>query len=110
MNRTPPLRNLHLATAIATLALFGCADTAGPQRPDSTTSGVATGADGKTPTQPGGALGGPGAPGTAPTGGGGVAAPGSIDLSGDPKYFRVVRLTNPQWAASVQQILELPKP
>ena len=34
----------------------------------------------------------------------------AIDLSGDPKYFRAIRLTNAQWAKSVQEILHLSVP
>ena len=34
----------------------------------------------------------------------------AIDLSDQPKYFRAVRLTNAQWAKSVQDVLKLPAP
>jgi Protein of unknown function (DUF1592)/Protein of unknown function (DUF1588)/Protein of unknown function (DUF1595)/Protein of unknown function (DUF1585)/Protein of unknown function (DUF1587) len=34
----------------------------------------------------------------------------AIDLSGQPKYFRAVRLTNAQWAKSVQEVLKLSMP
>jgi len=42
----------------------------------------------------------------------GDASPGGgeIDLTGSPQYYRVVRLTNAQWAQSVQDILNLPEP
>ena len=33
-----------------------------------------------------------------------------IELTGSPQYYRVVRLTNAQWANSVQDILRLPGP
>jgi hypothetical protein len=33
-----------------------------------------------------------------------------FDLSGSPKYYRVVRLTNEQWASSVKDILRLGEP
>ena len=33
-----------------------------------------------------------------------------IELNGSPHYYRVVRLTNAQWARSVQDILRLPEP
>ena len=33
-----------------------------------------------------------------------------IELNGTPQYYRVVRLTNAQWAQSVQDILGLPEP
>lgn len=41
---------------------------------------------------------------------GGVGTLPSINLEGNPKYFRFVRLTNSQWAASVQEVLKLAKP
>jgi len=41
---------------------------------------------------------------------GGSAPQSGINLAGDPKYFRFVRLTNAQWAASVQEVLKLPEP
>ncbi|MEI9939626.1 MAG: DUF1592 domain-containing protein [Pseudomonadota bacterium] len=34
----------------------------------------------------------------------------SIEMQGSPQYYRVVRLTNAQWAQSVQDILRLPDP
>jgi hypothetical protein len=34
----------------------------------------------------------------------------NLNLQGNPKYFRFVRLTNSQWAASVQEVLKLAKP
>ena len=36
--------------------------------------------------------------------------PATLNLSGAPKYFRVIRLTNAQWAAAVQQVLNLTAP
>jgi hypothetical protein len=44
-----------------------------------------------------------------PADGGSETKP-SINLEGNPKYFRFVRLTNSQWAASVQEVLKLAKP
>jgi len=56
-------------------------------------------------------------PGSAGAGGNGSAgAAGSstvamgIELEGEPKYFRFVRLTNEQWAASVRDVLKLAQP
>jgi hypothetical protein len=68
---------------------------------------AATGGTGGT----GGGTGGAG--GSLPTGGtgGSVALPdpaSSIDLEGDPAYYRVVRLTVEQWRNSVQSVLRLP--
>ena len=34
----------------------------------------------------------------------------AINLTGSPQYYRVVRLTNTQWAQSVQDMLRLPAP
>jgi hypothetical protein len=41
---------------------------------------------------------------------GGSGPKPSINLEGNPKYFRFVRLTNSQWGASVQEVLKLAKP
>ncbi|WP_437573151.1 DUF1592 domain-containing protein [Sorangium sp. So ce887] len=53
-----------------------------------------------------------GSDGTVPGGGGpvtgGVAR--GIDMPGAPKYHRLVRLTNSQWASSVQVVLNLAAP
>jgi hypothetical protein len=40
----------------------------------------------------------------------GWSGPIGIELTGSPQYYRVVRLTNAQWAQSVQDILRLPGP
>jgi hypothetical protein len=60
---------------------------------------------------------GPGSSGAASAGNGaggsGNAEPTTalgIDLPGAPKYFRVIRLTNAQWASSVRDILRLEQP
>jgi hypothetical protein len=36
-----------------------------------------------------------------------VTTPGQLNLTGSPKFFRVVKLTNTQWTNSVQQVLGL---
>jgi hypothetical protein len=106
-------RALGLAASIAAGCLLGCGDDGGdPQRPGAST-GVGTGlpgAPGSTPGQPGqvGSIGG--VPGANPGVGGAGANTSGIDLEGKPKYFRVVRLTNAQWAASVQELLKLSSP
>jgi len=52
-----------------------------------------------------------GGTGVAPTGSAGATGtPGALDLSGSPKYYRAVRLTNAQWATAVQQVLNLSAP
>jgi len=47
--------------------------------------------------------------GGTPSGSGGspMGQAGSLDLSGSPKYYRVIRLTNAQWAAAVQTVLNI---
>ncbi|HSS38724.1 MAG TPA: DUF1587 domain-containing protein, partial [Polyangia bacterium] len=39
-----------------------------------------------------------------------TGAVGQIDLAGSPQYYRMVRLTNAQWARAVQDILKLSAP
>jgi hypothetical protein len=54
-----------------------------------------------------------GGAGSGNGGSGGSSLPGGprpLDLTGDPKYFRFVRLTNGQWANAVRDILKLPAP
>lgn len=51
-----------------------------------------------------------GASGAAGASDGSSGAVGSIELHGSPQYYRVVRLTNAQWARSVQDILGLTDP
>jgi len=57
--------------------------------------------------QPGG-----GAGGTASSGGAGTGSSVTTELNllGSPQYLRLVRLTNGQWAQSVQDVLKLPAP
>jgi hypothetical protein len=40
----------------------------------------------------------------------GTGAPGQLNLDGSPQYFRMVRLTNAQWARAVQDVLKLSAP
>lgn len=89
---------------------MGCADDgSGPHRPHGTQAGGSS-----TPGSTGVVPGAPGSTGGAPGAGSGVDAgsgsPAGIDLEGKPKYFRLVRLTNSQWAKSVQDVLRLPAP
>lgn len=77
-----------------------------------TTGGTGGSATGGVGGGTGGATGGAGgsfpmagSAGTSPT----IPDPaGSIDLEGEPAYYRVVRLTNDQWTNSVQTVLHLP--
>jgi hypothetical protein len=52
-----------------------------------------------------------GTAGTTGQGGGGgtsTPVPGSLNLTGSPKYYRVVRLSNTQWANAIQTVLNVP--
>ena len=51
-----------------------------------------------------------GAGGSGVTGTGGVPMAKPVDLAGDPKYYRLVRLTNEQWGHSAQDLLKLTTP
>ena len=74
----------------------------GRATPTGTGNGSGTGnAGGATSTGTAGA-GNTGTTGTAGTSG---TAAGKLDLTGSPKYFRVVRLSNTQWAQAVQTVL-----
>lgn len=95
------------ACGLVALALLGCGTTSrskpgGSGAPDGGGEpGVATGGAN--------ASGGGGSSGTStPAGGSGAAA--IINLNGAPAYYRFVRLTNSQWAKSVQQVLNLAEP
>lgn len=48
-----------------------------------------------------------GAPGNTGSGGSAMGTAGALNLSGNPKYYRVIRLTNAQWAAAVQTVLNI---
>lgn len=80
--------------AIAALsALASCAEppkhrapSGGPNEPTAGASGATSGSDGGSSSELG------------------------IELNGSPQYYRVVRLTNAQWAQSVQDILALSDP
>ena len=39
-----------------------------------------------------------------------VTTPGVLNLDGTPRYYRLVRLTNAQWAHAVQDLLHLSAP
>ena len=58
-----------------------------------------------------GAVGAAGGAGTDPTGTAGTSGTAHpLDLSGSPQYYRLVRLTNAQWARAVQDVLKLATP
>lgn len=97
--------NRYQFGAIFVLGAFGCSAELGgagsAAMPGSGGSGATAGA--------GAGVGGSvNAAGTG-SGGGSTTARG-IDLPGEPKYYRFVRLTNSQWAHAVQDILKLPAP
>lgn len=111
-NRRQSWNQCHLAglSLAAFTALAGCNGTlGGGGNGDGTNSGNPNGpgglgtAGGGSGAGPGGASGATGASGS-PT----VAM--GIDLPGEPKYYRFIRLTNEQWAASVRDVLKLAQP
>lgn len=88
-----------LALIAVTVAGCGATERNHGQAPDGT---------GATTSQ-----GGTGAGGNVTGGSGitdGATGPWDINLSGDPKYFRFVRLTTSQWGQSVQKVLKLTEP
>ena len=84
-----------LAVSALVAALTGCSAT-GASPPPGATSGGAGGSSG--------------AGGAAGAGASQTFAPGTLNLEGSPKYYSVVRLTNAQWARSVQDVLRLDAP
>jgi hypothetical protein len=74
----------------------------------STASGSGGSKSGGTGSGGNTASGGAGSGGTAGSGGSFGAKP--VNLAGNPKYYRFVRLSNAQWAQSVQDILKLSAP
>jgi hypothetical protein len=88
------------ALSLVVVALVGCGATSGAKGDDEAngTGGAEMGHGGSQNA------------GSGNIAGGGSGTQPSINLQGDPKYFRFVRLTNSQWAASVQEVLKLAKP
>lgn len=67
---------------------------------------IGGGGPGASVTGSGGTTGGgTGSGGSSPTG-----MPGQLNLDGSPQYYRMVRLTNAQWARAVQDVLKLAAP
>ena len=116
------------AGALAIAALAGCNGTIGELQSGNGGSGsgagntTGSGTGNTTGTGTGNTTGtaGSGSTGTAGTGtagasgtGGTIPPPGSpsvLDLAGSPQYYRLVRLTNAQWARAVQDVLKLASP
>src|SRR6187549_395944 len=96
------------AGSFAIAALVGCTGSIGQAPSGSGGSGAGSGTGNTTGSAGNGSgvgnTGGSGTPGTAGTNGG-VA--GELDLTGSPKYFRVVRLSNTQWARAIQTALNV---
>ena len=88
----------------------GAGNTTGSGNAAGTGAGNTTGAAGTGHRTAG--TGTAGASGTGNTGGT-IPPPGSpsmLDLTGSPQYYRLVRLTNAQWARAVQDVLKLASP
>lgn len=89
------------ALSLSLLGL-GCSSAEGP-----------TGPGGQPPGQGGAgasAGSGPVNGGGSSSGGDGASSPTTLNLSGSPQFYRVIRLTNRQWGRSVQEILKLSAP
>ena len=105
------------AGSFAIAALAGCNGTIGDVPSGSGGSGAGSGTGNTTGSAGTGNAAGSSNPGTAggtantsPTGTAGTGAPSSsmLDLSGTPKYYRAIRLSNAQWARAVQTVLNVP--
>jgi hypothetical protein len=94
--RAKRLRNWG-TLSLAAVALVGCGATTRGKGHDSV-GGTGIGHGGTQNAGGGSASGGSASDGTR------------INLQGNPKYYRFVRLTNSQWAASVQEVLKLSEP
>jgi len=108
--RFAPVRGLALA-----LCMVGCtsgemesngADAQGGGNTAAAAGGAAVGASGGS-SVPGGAGAGSGS-GSGTGAGTGIST--VLNLAGEPQYLRLIRLTNGQWAQSVQDILKLSAP
>ena len=99
-----PANGLHrwAALGLAAVASVGCGATSRNRGDDNDNANVVGGTGmGQGGSQNAGSD-------ASPDGGAGDLP--RINLEGDPKYFRFVRLTNSQWAKSVQEVLKLAQP
>jgi hypothetical protein len=98
-----PANRLHrwAVLGLAAVASVGCGATSRNKGDDNNNANVVGGTSSQGGSQ--------NAAGGTPTDGGSADLP-RINLEGDPKYFRFVRLTNSQWAKSVQEVLKLAQP
>ena len=103
------LQTVRAGGAILALGmLVGCTGQIGAAGGSGSTSGSQSGGT----TAPGGPSGSGTGGAAVPGGSGGASAaapgdPGSLNLTGSPKYYRVIRLSNAQWAAAVQTVLNV---
>jgi hypothetical protein len=88
------------AAILGLSVLVGCAGEIGADSSNPAGGGGSTGSGNTTGAGNGVGTGGSGA--------GGAPQPVTLNLEGSPKYFRVVRLTNAQWAQAVQTVLNVP--
>jgi uncharacterized protein DUF1592/uncharacterized protein DUF1595/uncharacterized protein DUF1588/uncharacterized protein DUF1585 len=102
-----PAYQLHrwAALGLAAVASVGCGATSRNKVDDNNNANVVGGTGGTSPGEGENQNAGSDA---SPDGGSGDQP--RINLEGDPKYFRFVRLTNSQWAKSVQEVLKLAQP
>lgn len=101
MQRSEAFRLQTCGLGLALALVVGCGATR------SGTTDAAGGTDGAGANLGSGAATSGGASATGADGGTGTGS--GVDLTGNPKYFRFVRLTNAQWGATVQQLLQLPE-
>jgi len=101
------------AVPLAFAALAGCNGQIGGASPGAGGSGNSAGSGtgnsvGSGSAGSGNAAGSGNGTGTGGnTGTGGASVPGQLNLNGSPKYYRVVRLTNAQWAQAVKTVLNV---
>jgi len=92
------MRVLSALCAVSALAALAACANPPKHRPSNSASGGENGSAGD------------GAGASAGDGDAGASTSLGIELNGSPQYYRVVRLTNAQWAQSVQDILGLRDP
>ena len=100
----------HRLTTWSTVALLA-AGLAGCGATTHGKNGDVPGPDGSGASAGEASVGGRGGSGGAAGGSAGVSTTAlGVTFDGHPQYFRFVRLTNAQWAASVQEVLHLAEP
>jgi hypothetical protein len=96
-----------LGAAIIAASISGCVGSVDADGDQPGGAGPGTASGGNTP---GGSGGAGGSGGSSGGGTGGMLGAKPINLAGSPRYYRFVRLTNAQWAQSVQDLLKLTAP